>query len=245
MEARLYVVHGSHPCATVARALELKGIPYRIVEFPPPFQGPFQRVLFGARTVPGLKLDGEKVQGSRTILRRLDELRPDPPLHPADPEARAQVEEAERWGDEVLQPLARRLLLAALRRRPAAMVSYSEHSKLGLPPVAVRASAPFISWAAAKINAVSDDATQADLGALPGALDKVDAWIADGMLGGEAPNAADLQIGSSIRLMLTVADLRPLIEGRPVGELAVRVFPPFDGDMPAGTYPADWLPAAA
>jgi glutathione S-transferase len=245
MEGRLYVVHGSHPCATVARALELKGVPYRTVEFPPPLQGPFQKVLFGGRTVPGLKLGGEKLQGSRAILRRLDELRPDPPLYPADPAARAAVEEAERWGDEVLQPLVRRLLWAAMRRAPAAMVSYSEHSKLRLPAFVVRANAPFISWAAGRINQVSDGATQADLRALPGALDRVDAWIADGTLGGAAPNAADLQIGSSIRLLLTVSDLRPLVEGRPVGELAVRLFPPFDGDMPAGTYPAEWMPAAA
>src|SRR5207253_4946210 len=86
MDARLYVVHGSHPCAAVARGLELKGMPYRTVELPPPLHAAIQRARFGARTVPGLRLDGEKVQGSRAILRRLDELHPDPPLYPADPE---------------------------------------------------------------------------------------------------------------------------------------------------------------
>ena len=38
--------------------------------------------------------------------------------------------------------------------------------------------------------------------ALAGQLDRVDAWIADGLLGGEHPNAADLQIGSTIRLLV-------------------------------------------
>ncbi len=51
--------------------------------------------------------------------------------------------------------------------------------------------------------------------ALPAQLEHIDAWIADGVLGGEQPNAADLQIGSSIRLLMTVADVRPLIEGHP------------------------------
>jgi glutathione S-transferase len=62
----LYVVHGSHPCAAVERALELKGLAFRRIELPPPLHAPIQRVMFGARTVPAIKLDGgEKVSGSR------------------------------------------------------------------------------------------------------------------------------------------------------------------------------------
>ncbi len=49
------------------------------------------------------------MQGSRAIARELDRLVPEPPLFPADPDARATVEEAELWGDEVLQSAARRL----------------------------------------------------------------------------------------------------------------------------------------
>jgi glutathione S-transferase len=81
--------------------------------------------------------------------------------------------------------------------------------------------------------------------ALPGYLDRVDAWIAEGVLGGAPPNAADLQIGSTLRLLMSVGDLRPLIARRPAGELARRLFDEVDGELPAGTYPAEWLPAAA
>ena len=42
---------------------------------------------------------------------------------------------------------------------------------------------------------------RADLAALPGLLDQVDAYIADGVLGGDQPNAADLQIAPTIRLL--------------------------------------------
>src|SRR3954464_7009373 len=80
----LYVVHGSHPCAAVERALELKGLEYRRIELPPPLHAPIQRVLFGARTVPSIRLDGgEKLSGSRAILQRVEELAPEPAPWPA------------------------------------------------------------------------------------------------------------------------------------------------------------------
>ena len=41
---------------------------------------------------------------------------------------------------------------------------------------------------------------------------------------------------------MTVGDLRPLIEPRPAGELALRTFPDFPGDAAAGIIPADLLP---
>jgi glutathione S-transferase len=58
MDLRLYVVHGSHPCAAVEKAMSMKGLPYRVTEWPPPLHAPIQRALFGARTVPALQLDG-------------------------------------------------------------------------------------------------------------------------------------------------------------------------------------------
>ena len=238
MQLHLYVVHGSHPCAAVEKALAMKGLPYRVTEWPPPLHAPIQRVLFGARTVPGLKIDGEKVSGSRAIMRRLDQLVPDPALFPADPTARARVEEAERWGDEIFQPVARELIWAGFTHRPAAMVGYGEHSRLPVPPVAVRLSAPVIARLGAQLNRTSDHVARSDLRELPAQLDRIDAWIADGTIGDrEHPNAADLQLASTIRLMLTLADARPLIEGRPCAELARALFPQADGELPAGSLP--------
>ena len=51
------------------------------------------------------------------------------------------------------------------------------------------------------------------------------------------PNAADLQIASTVRLLLTLADARPLIEGRPIERLARTLFPAQDGELPAGSLP--------
>lgn len=245
MSARLFVVHGSHPCAAVESALRMKGIEYSRVELPPPMHAPIQRVIFGKRTVPGLRIDGEKVSGSTTIMRRLDELVPEPALYPAEPEARARVQEAERWGDEVLQPLARRVLWPAMKARPDAAPSYTVGAKLALPGAVVKLGMPAISRVEERMNAASPQALADDLRVLPEHLDRIDAWIADGTIGGEEPNAADLQIASSVRLLLTLSDLRPLIDPRPAGELARRLFPDLPGDMPAGALPAELLPAAA
>jgi glutathione S-transferase len=148
---RLYVVHGSHPCA-FEEAMSLKDLSYDVTEWPPTLHAPMQLALFGARTVPALKLDSEKISGSRAIMRRLDLLRPDPPLYPTDATARGRVEEAERWGDGVFQPIARELIWAGFTRSAGAMVSYGEHSRLPLPAPAIRAIAPAVARMGARLN---------------------------------------------------------------------------------------------
>lgn len=238
MRLRLYVVHGSHPCAAVEKAMSIKGLSYGVTEWPPTLHAPMQFVLFGARTVPALKLDGEKVSGSRAIMRRLDRLNPEPPLYPADAAARARVEEAERWGDEVFQPVARELIWAGFTHSPGAMVSYGEHSRLGLPGPAIRTIAPAVARMGALLNRTDTGVARRDLEALPGQLDKIDGWIADGTIGdAEHPNAADLQLTSTVRLIMTMADARPLFDRRPCADLATALFPDTDGEMPAGSLP--------
>jgi len=239
MRLKLYVVHGSHPCAAVEKALSLKGLEYGVVEWPPPMQAPMQTVIFGKRTVPGLTIRNgsrEKVQGSRAIMRRLDELVSEPRLFPSDPAERERVEEAERWGDEVFQPVARELIWAGMTNNPGAMVSYGEHSRLRLPAPAVRLSAPVIARLAARLNRTDSEVAGADLLALPAQLDRIDGWIADGRIGDpDHPNAADLQLLSTVALLLTVGDARPHIENRPCATLATKLFPDFDGELPVGS----------
>jgi glutathione S-transferase len=243
--AKLYVVHGSHPCAAVERALTLKGIDHKRVELPPSLHPPIQRLRFGARTVPSIKFaDGEKLSGSSAILRRLEEIAPDPPLFPADPSLRARVEEAEGWGESVFQPIARRLLWRGFSRAPRAMAGYQEGQRNPtLPMPVILAIAPVVTRIERRLNDATPEATRADLQALPGHLDRIDGWIAEGVLGGEAANAADLQIATTLRLLMTIADVRPLIAPRPAGELALRLFPDHPGELPEGTLPAEWLPA--
>lgn len=241
---KLYVLPGSHPCAAVEVALRMKGIDFQRIDLLPLSQLAIGPLRYGGSTVPGLRIDGERLVGSRTIMRRLDELAPEPALlPPAGTPAYAQVLEAERWGDDVLQSVPRRILDLAFLSRPEAMLSYAGDAKLPLPKALQRPAAPLTARLMAIKNKAREDAVRADLAALPAQLDRIDGWIADGLLGGDQPNAADLQIGSTIRLLLTLADVRPLIEGHPAAALA-RYFPPAVGEVPAGALPAEWIPAA-
>lgn len=244
MTVKLYALPASHPCAAVEVALRLKGIDYERVELLPMSQILIGPLRYGGTTVPGLRIDGERLAGSRTIMRRLDALAPEPPLLPplSDAVARARVLEAERWGDEVLQSVPRRIIDAAFLRAPQTMETYAEGAKLPVPLALMRPAMPLTAKLMARRNHALDEIVQADLAALPAQLDHIDSWIADGVLGGEQPNAADLQIGSSIRLLATIGDLRPLVEGHACMRLA-RWFDPQPGEVPAGTLPAQWLPA--
>jgi glutathione S-transferase len=235
MTLRLYVVPASHPCAAVESALRMKGFEYKVTELPPGVHAAHQRLRFGKRTVPSLRADGEKLSGSREIMQWLEARRPEPALWPSEPEARAKVEEAEAWGDEVLQSVARRLIWFSLRKRPDAMPSFMADSKLPVPAWAARLSGPLTSVVEGRLNGVSSVAVRADLQALPSHLQRISGWIDEGVVGGESPNAADLQIGSSLALLRTIGDVAPLLDGSPAGALARRWFPDYPGSIPPGT----------
>ena len=174
-------------------------------------------------------------------MRRLDSLVAEPALLPAlSDSSHAAVLEAERWGEEVLQGVPRRVIDVAGLQNPAAMESYLGDTKLPLPRVLVRAALPLLLRMLASKNKANEETARADLAELPRYLDRVDAWIGDGILGREQPNAADLQIGSSIRLLVSIRDVRPLIESRPAARLT-RYFPAMVGEVPAGALPASWF----
>jgi glutathione S-transferase len=239
--ATLYVIPGSHPATTARLMLERKGIEYRRIDLIPVVsKGVLRALRFPGVTVPALRIDGRRVQGSRQIARELDELVPDPPLLPADPAMRTAVSEAERWGDETLQAPARRILWNSLRRDRSLLLGFAEGARLGVPvKLAVKTGGPIVALAA-RLNEASDENVRADLAALPGYLDRIDMWIAEGTLGGPDPNAADLQIATSLRLLMTLDDLRPAIASRPAGEMATRFVPDYPGKIPP-ILPAEWL----
>ena len=243
---KLYAMPGSHPCDAVEAAMRAKGLAFQRVDLLPLSSLVVGPLRYGGTRVPGMRVDGERVAGSRAIMRKLDELAPEPPLLPPPGDPRyARVLEAERWGDELFQGVPRRILDVAFLRRPAAMESYVGDARLPLPRALLRPSLPATARLMAIYNKASDESARADLAALPRQLERVEEWIEQGVLGGEQPNAADLQIGSSLRLLMSIGDVRPLIEGRPAAALA-RCFPPLTGEVPAGVLPPEWIvPAAA
>ncbi len=241
MDARLYVIPASHPSVAAQLMLEHKGVAYKRTDLLPVIsKGVLRAVGFPGITVPALKIDGAKVQGSRQIARELDRLRPEPPLFPADAEKRVAVEEAERFGDEELQPPMRQILWWAIKHDKEPLRSYSDGAKLGVPlSLAMKTAAPIVALSA-RFNEADDDHVRRGLAALPTMLDRIDAWISAGVLNGEQLNAADFQIAPSLGLAMTLDDLRPAIENRPAGQLAMRVVPDYPGKTPPILPPA-WL----
>jgi glutathione S-transferase len=241
MKARLFVIPASHPSIAVELMLKHKGIPYKRTDLLPVIsKGVLRAAGFPGVTVPALKVDGAKVQGSRPIARELDRLRPEPPLLPADPAQRTAVEEAERFGDEELQHPVRQILWWGMKKDHSPLRSYSEGARIGMPiGLAVKTAAPIVALSA-RFNEASDENARKALEKLPAMLDKVDALVQSGVVNGERPNAADFQIAPSIGLAMTLDDLRPLIESRPAGDLARRFVPDYPGKMPP-VLPAEWL----
>ena len=242
MSATLFGVPASHPTLAVELMLRQKGRPYRRIDLTPGLhRGILRAIGYPGITVPALRLDGARLQGTKAIALALDALVPDPPLLPADPEPRAAVEAAESWGDEVLQPVPRRLVWASLKRDHSTIATYLEGSRTGLPgPVVARAALPTIPLAV-RLNKATDENVRRDLEALPGLIEHVDELIADGTLGGAERNVADYQVATSVSLLLTMDDLRPYIEGHPAERHARAIVERQPGRLrPA--LPADWLP---
>jgi glutathione S-transferase len=244
---RLYVIPGSHACRAAILMLEHKQVPYRrvdVITLTHPLvvrlrgfdAGGEKRVAGGRRprplrggdrlgTVPALAVDGQRVSTNRQIARFLDERHPEPSLFPADPGQRRAVEEAERWANDTLQMAARRILLAWAARDPSAISRATADGRMGYllyrRALTRRLIIPMIGRFVFAVGRADPD----PLADLPAMLDRIDAWIADGVLGGEQPNAADLMVAPSLALILYRDDALPLFEGRPALELVDRLLP--------------------
>ncbi len=215
MSIKLYVLPGSHPCAAVEVALRRKGIPFRASR---PAADDAGRGGAAALRRPhrsrgcGSTASDWSARARSCAASTL--LAPEPPLLPADPAEREPCwrpsggamtsSRACPGGSSTRASCATRGDGELRRRRQATAAT-------GL----LRPALPLTAKLMARRNHAQRRAVRADLAALSGQLEKIDAWIADGLLGGEEPNAADLQIGSTIRLLETIGDVRPLIEGHP------------------------------
>ena len=245
MEVKLYSINISHPARAAGLMLRHKGIDAEIVEVPPGSQQVYMRLRrFDGGTVPAIEIDGRKIQGSLEISQELERLQPEPPLYPADAEDRIAVEKAERWGEAVLQPVPRNLFRWAVAGSGELRRVLGETVGMPQPAIAAAVMKPVAWYYSRLISGSTEESVKAQLAALPSHLDHVDALIEQGVIGGEQLNAADFQIATSIRVLLNFPQLRPLIEGRPAAELAMRVVPDFGRPMPV-QLPAEWIPEPA
>jgi glutathione S-transferase len=244
VDVTYYGMRISHPARAGLLMLRHKGVEARLIDIPPGAQQIAMRAYgFRGGTVPGMKIDGRRVQGSAQISRALEEAVPDPPLFPADPERRAAVEEAERWGDDVFQPVPRRIFRWSVVSNGAVRQRFVADAGLPVPPLTSRLLLP-PAYFYMRLEGGGEEAARADTAALPRHLDHVDELIASGVIDGEELNAADFQIAVTTRILLNFKQLRPLVEGRPAAAHAVRVAPNF-GTNNRAEIPDSWIPSVS
>jgi glutathione S-transferase len=221
--------------------LDHKQLEYDRVDLPAAAHAFLVRLLgFKKMCVPAMIINGKHVQVTLAISEALDKAFPEHPLFPSDPEARARVREAEVWGEK-FQNVTRRLFYAAARRDRTVFSSFVRRGKLSATAAfGVRATTPLIIKIASKAHRSTDERARQDLGRVPENLDRIDAWLGDGTLGGEQLNAADCQIAPNVRAMLHFSDLQPLLQGRPSAEWARRVVPEYGGPV-GSVLPSEWL----
>src|SRR4051812_25879691 len=87
MEIKLYGTPPSPPSHSARLMLERKGLDHKLIWLLPGLWPALLRTRgFRGGTVPAMKIDGRRIQGSLLISRELEQLKREPALFPSDPE---------------------------------------------------------------------------------------------------------------------------------------------------------------
>ena len=123
-----------------------------------------------------MKLDAQALPAlARDLAGAGGRGQPEPRLFPADPARRLEVEEAERWGDEILQKVPRRIYPLGRRRTSPRVPRAAWPARPACPrrrwPAALNTP---VAKVMARRSDSSDERVQATLGLLPALLDRVE-----------------------------------------------------------------------
>jgi glutathione S-transferase len=205
--------------------LEYKQLRYRRVDFIPGSQAMALPALrFPESTVPALRIAGQRLHSSADVVHALEIARPAPPLLPQDLDHRRGVEETVIWAREIIPPL-RRLYGWGLQQDPAAAAALWDGLWPGVPRPILRYLAPRFLTAMGRRKPPDVNACLACLATVPALLDYIDARVDAGFIGDDGLNAGDFHAGMVARGVMGLADLEPIVAGRPADRLARRTFP--------------------
>lgn len=206
------VLYGSRLSPFVEKAW--RGLRHKGLEFT--FETPSPLALRRLNPVTGkmpvATFDGETVHDSSFILRRADQLRPDPPLFSADPEEAAEQRRLEDWADESLYWYVMALRCSA-RNRAATLEQI-----LSIVPAAMRPLAGFMVGRQLKgmcraqgLGRLPYEEALHELGVL---LDDLGTSLgARAFFHGERPGAADFALHGQLNTLLSgpTPDAEPLV----------------------------------
>lgn len=234
----MHVVPFSHPCMAARAGLQQKGLEFEEVMLLPGNQDGVLEGIYGEgnTTVPGIVVGEEPVHTSVAILRYLDEQIPENPFYP---EAIAgDVREAEEWGDQVFQELGRRVPFGALHFRPGSMGSFAGAGELDAAGTDYAMKNIHMIW---KYMGLTASQLIEDLAGMPANIQQIEEYADRGLIDGDEPTAADFQIAATARVLMIVGDCKPMFEGSAAERIAMRFFPDYDGEIPAGAFPPNWI----
>jgi glutathione S-transferase len=239
-QARLYGFNLSHPTLMARVMLDLKGIDYRLVETPVGLHNVIIHFYgFRGSTVPALRLaNGDRVQTTRAIARKLDQVVPEPRLVGEG----AEWAQAEEWADTIFQNIPRRLVRRMAARSYELRRDIARDSPLPLPDLQARLTGPVASLLA-RVAGADEEHITADLRAFPETMDEVDALLTGGVARTDPPDALALQLILTTKTLWRYPQLRPILEGRPSTKLALAMGVPLPGDV-ATPMPPEWVAAA-
>jgi glutathione S-transferase len=190
-------------------------------------------------TVPALRLDGRRVQGSRAIARAIEETQP---ARRCSPPTRRSGSGSRRLSAGATRSCSgpRRLAGWINVRRPELRTKLAREAGVPASHLVGSAGWPVAWYFAHKVGANDTEGMRRTVGMLPALLDHVEELLDEGTIGGKQRNA-DFQIGTSVRLLMTFEDLAPAMRGRKAARFATELMPDYPTGIPAGFVPQEWL----
>jgi glutathione S-transferase len=214
------------PYSAIVRAiLAHKRLPFRRVDLIPGVHAAVLRLLqFPENTVPALNIAGERVHSTIAAVSALERVYPERPLFPADPDHRRLVEDITRWARQTIGPIKNDLYWWGMVLDPAAVIALWENARTGVPKTILRRALPRAVRAFGRSQPPDTEAGMRRLATVPSLLQHIDANIDAGIIGGLELNAGDFHAGMVARLLMSLADLEPIVSSRPAGALAARTY---------------------
>lgn len=228
---RLWHFRVSHYNEKVRWALDYKRWPHLRRALVPGFHVPWVRLLTGQTKLPVIKLDGRVLVDSSSIIAALEQLRPDPPLYPADPTARARALALEDYFDEEVAPDLRRLFWWSYLDSPSDCARMATDGFGPLTRLAWRASWPLMRPLFCRNMGLDSEHLDRARSRLDAYFGRLESEIgADGYLVGDRFTIADLTAASVMTAIIrppefsyplpepwpaALAELRAGVAGRP------------------------------
>lgn len=200
MQATLYQFELCPFCHKVKAGLDLKGIKAERVEVNPMNKKELPELPEDApKKVPVIELDGQLVYDSTTILKLLDETKPEvSPFLPADETKRAKALEIEDWVDDVLTFALPTVIYGTWGEAAKAAQVTARTSNFGfVQNMAVRAGGSMIMHQVAKRILKKHDKTDGRAWMAEN-LDQIEDWLQDDFLVGPELSLADVAVQGAL-----------------------------------------------